>query len=319
MMFLLNELSIHNQYQSESDFIASLKVVLGCRDLLRKYQRSLHCGRGTLGNRQVIQNNLFRKVVGNIANKDIQRAVLIWIDRDGPFWDDDKLHNPDEYFSDTVKGDVVTDTVLAEAAFRMSQKMDASVVSFSPSDYLFSPVVIKWYRNADDVLDLSIANYWQIQLLNDLLVTLQPPIQSWGQFIAYAKLQFENLIFLPSFESRLKGQPFNHIVADQALFLLSVINEIKTCFDDTGRRTKKGDEFVASYFMGDRARFSDESPTNKIKFSKELTFKKEDGTGVLCSFHGKISHGYYRLHISSPITKNNPLYVAYLGPKITKD
>ena len=124
---------------------------------------------------------------------------------------------------------------------------------------------------------------------------------------------------MPSFESRLEGQPFSHTIAEHALFLLNVLDELKDCFDDSGHRTKKGDEIINSYFTGDRARFSDESLTNKVGFKKDLTFKKEDGTAVFCSFHGKISHKYYRLHMSWPITKNDPLYVAYLGPKITKE
>ena len=134
-----------------------------------------------------------------------------------------------------------------------------------------------------------------------------------------AKVRFENVIFLPSFENGLKGQPFVQTIVDQTIFLLSVINELKSCFDESGHRTKKGNEIISSYFTGDRARFSDESSTNKIRFIKELTFKKEDGTDVFCAFHGKISHKYYRLHMSWPVTKTNPLYVAYLGPKITKD
>jgi hypothetical protein len=318
MMFLLNELSIHNQFQSEADFLTSLKIVLKCRDVLRRYQRSLHCSRGTLGNRQVVRNNPFRKVVGNIANKDIQRAVLLWIDRDGPFWDDDKLHSPDELFSEDTKGDVVTDTVLAEAAFMIYQKMDASVVSFSPSDYLYSPVVVRWHRNPDDVFDISVANHWETLLVSDLLAALEPPIQSWGQLVEYVELHYENIVFLPSFASDLKGQPFSHTIAEHALFLLKVIDELKTCFDVSGHRTKKGNEIIESYFTGDHAMFSDESPTNKIAFRKDLTFKKDDETEVFCSFHGKISHKYYRLHMSWPVTKNDPLYVAYLGPKITK-
>ena len=318
MMFLLNELSIHNQFQSGPEFETSLNLVLMCRDLLRKYQMTLRCGRGTLGNRQVIRHMSFRQAVGNIADKNLQRAVLLWIDKDGPFWDDEKIHSPDEYFSD-INDDLITDTVLAEVAFRLYQKMNSSVVSFFPSDYSYSPIVVKWHKNAGDFFDISVVNFWEIRLLRDLLITLQPPVQSWGQLVEYAKLHYENIVFLPSFESGLKGQPFSHTIAEHALFLLSVVDELKTCFDDSGHRTRKGDEIIESYFTGERARFSDESPTNKTGFKKDLTFKKDDGSDVFCSFHGKISHNYFRLHMSWPAVKNEPLFIAYLGPKITKD
>jgi len=317
MMFLLNELSLHGQFESEAEFLKSFRAILECRSALREYQRVLYCGRATLGERQVVKQTTFRKLVWGLSDKNIQRIIFQWVDKNGPFWDDDMLHSPDEYFDDN-KGEPVTNTVLAEAAFRIFEKNDSSVVSFNPSDYLFSPVIINWHRDSNDIIGIPISNRWQIQLLRDLLAELQPPIQSWNELTEYAKSHFSNLVFLSSFDLKLKSQPFNHAIADQAVRLLDIVNELKSCFDEPGKRTKRGDEIILSYFTGDRARFSDESTTNKIEFKKDLTFKKEDETDVLCSFHGKISHRYYRLHMSWPVTKNDPLYVAYLGPKITK-
>jgi hypothetical protein len=228
------------------------------------------------------------------------------------------LHSSDEYF-DNSKGEPVTDTVLAEAAFRVFEKNDSSVVSFNPSDYLFSPIIINWHRDSGDALGIEISNYWQIQLLRDFLAQLQPPLQSWNQLLIFVKSHFINLVFLPSFEAELEKQPFNHTIAEQSIRLLSVISELKSCFDEAGKRTKKGDEIYSSFFTGKRARFSDESDTNKVRFQKELTFKNDDGVDIFCPFHGKISYRYYRLHISWPIAKDEALYIAYLGPKITKD
>jgi len=193
-MFLLNELSIHNQYQSEADFESSLNIVLACRDLLRKYKRTLHCGQGTLGNRPVIRSMSFRQVVGNIPNKNVQRLVMLWVDRDGPFWDENKFHDPEEIFSDN-NDEIISNSELAEAAYRLYQKMDSSVVSFSPSDYLHSPIVVKWHRDSDSILEILVANYSEILLLSDLLSALQPPIQSWGQLIEYANIHYKNSTF----------------------------------------------------------------------------------------------------------------------------
>ena len=319
MMFLLNELSLHNQYKTESEFIKSLRIVLETRELLRTYHRTLYCGRKTLGNRVVMRSMPLRKIVGNLSDKNIQRTVFQWIDKDGPFWDDERLHSSEEYYSEGRNENIVTDTVLAEAAFRVLEKMETSIFSFSPSDYLFSPVIINRHCDSTAVINLQISNYWQIQFLGDLLAKLETPVQSWIQLIEYANSHFTNLTFLPSFEVRLRGQPFSTTIAEQAIRLLSIINELKNCFDDLGHRSRKGEELIESFFTGDRARFSDELSTNINRFSKELTFRKIDGTPILCSFHGKISHRYYRLHISWPVTKNDPLYVAYLGPKITKE
>lgn len=49
-----------------------------------------------------------------------------------------------------------------------------------------------------------------------------------------------------------------------------------------------------------------------------MTFKDEHGNPLECFWHGKISTSYYRIHFSYPITHDEPLYIAYIGPKLTK-
>ena len=100
--------------------------------------------------------------------------------------------------------------------------------------------------------------------------------------------------------------------------LLSILDEMKTCFDAQGKRTARGHGIYTEHFTGASAKFSDESGINKRRFRQELTFNTQDGKKMFCAYHGKISYQYYRLHFSWPITNTDPLYIAYLGPKITK-
>jgi hypothetical protein len=39
---------------------------------------------------------------------------------------------------------------------------------------------------------------------------------------------------------------------------------------------------------------------------------------IFCTWHGKVKTPQYRIHFSWPISAVAPLYVVYIGPKITK-
>jgi hypothetical protein len=84
-MFLLNELSLHGQYETEADFLKSLKTVFECRSVLREYQRTLYCSRATFGERRVIKDKTFRRLVWDLSDKNIRSVIFRWIDKDGPF------------------------------------------------------------------------------------------------------------------------------------------------------------------------------------------------------------------------------------------
>lgn len=74
------------------------------------------------------------------------------------------------------------------------------------------------------------------------------------------------------------------------------------------------------HFTGDKAWFSDSSSTEKSDFRKELTFRHPMNAGeyLFCTWHGKVKTPQLRIHFSWPIRASDPLYVVYIGPKITK-
>jgi len=319
MAFYLNEISIHNQFHDSEHFLNSLRLLWGCKELLHRHQYALNCTRSVLGNRPVMNDIKFRSVIGNLQDRNIQRAILRWVDQDGPFWDDDqvRLHSPDEYFS-CSSDEIVTDTALAEAAYLAWMGHDTALVSFAPSDYLKNPLLVSWYKTSYDKVDIYLDNYWDYIELGKWLATMSTPLHSWAQMFERVRAEFTNLVFLTSFETGFNGLPFNSTIADHAIRLLAILNELKGCFDCNGERTPRGHEIYQDFFTGGKAKFSDESDTNKVKFEKELTFEDLDGNPIFCPFHGKISYQSYRLHFSWPITRDGILYITYLGPKITK-
>ena len=119
----------------------------------------------------------------------------------------------------------------------------------------------------------------------------------------------------------LKPEPFSGTIAKRVQILLSYLNELNRCFSENGQLTERGQEIVSNYFQGDNALFTDESEPNKQRFKTQLTFRKpETNEPIFCPFHGKIKAGkQYRIHFNWP--KENPtepLYIVYIGPKITK-
>jgi hypothetical protein len=76
----------------------------------------------------------------------------------------------------------------------------------------------------------------------------------------------------------------------------------------------------AAHFVGEKAWLTDSSDAEKRQFRSELTFPNPEKSGqhLFCSWHGKVKTPQLRIHFSWPIAANTPLYIVYVGPKITK-
>jgi hypothetical protein len=313
MEFLVNELSLHGQFHSVETFIASLKELMRCRDVAAGFQYPLYCSRRIV-NRTVTSEMFFKQAVAHQG--ELTRRVMIWIDRQGPFWDEPPEHDAGEWYE--WQKDIVTETSLGEACYKLSRNTSTAVISFSPSDFLYNPLHIIW-RQSDTWEDtVELENFWQAQELHKCLESYRPLPSSWTSLVEQARADFSQLILLDSVLDALAGEPFNITIARRVLELLGILNTLKNSMDDKGAFTAKGHELLQNHFRGKKAAFSDESETNKQLFKQALTFRKPDGEQIFCPYHGKIGHRYFRIHHSWPIHQDEPLYIAYIGPKITK-
>ncbi|MFN0043644.1 MAG: hypothetical protein ACKVSF_10595, partial [Alphaproteobacteria bacterium] len=89
----------------------------------------------------------------------------------------------------------------------------------------------------------------------------------------------------------------------------------------TGAEGPNARELRQQHFVGDRARFSDESARNKVEFSAAMTFVDPDNANrrIFCPWHGKIQTPQFRIHFEWPVPVGQQLLkVLYIGPKITK-
>jgi len=318
MQFLLNELSLHNQYKNLHDFQASLKQILRLRKFILEKGYHLFCT-DRIHTQSVSGSQQFNQVLMKTQDHNMRMMVLSWLSKDGPYWDKPPEHDfGQDYFTLAEDSDnLVTGSALAEAAFKVERGELCSTISFSPSNYCFSPIKIVWYQNKKSVT-IRFDNFWEAQSINEFLENLPVPVTSWKLMVDVAKNRFQNLLFGDDLLENLIGIPFQQAVANRSFELLAVLNELRQCFDDNGNRTQRGHEIIQNHFHGDSAHFSDESENNKHRFRKELTFILPNGEEVFCPFHGKIRTAVFRIHFTWPMTANSPTFIAYIGPKITR-
>lgn len=319
MELLANELSLHEQFHDSGTFHAAFSRIMAMRAIARRYKLELHCQRDLLSSNPIRGETLQKTIMG--FPREERLAALGWLTRKGPFWEDIRRHSGNDYLE--CGNDVVTDTAIGEAAFRKLHGVDCGLVSFTPSEWEFAPVKVTWRREAEQLDDRSTAlkNWWNGEALEDALRECAPPILTWRELAEVCPSRFEGLTFSGDcFDPLINGVPFAKSSADRILVLLGILDALVQEREDTGEWTAEGRQIYRQYFMGDRALFSDSSPSERRKFRKELTFGHPENPGgrLCCPWHGKVSHKTLRLHFSWPPPAKQPVYVVYAGPKITK-
>lgn len=320
--FIVNDLSINGQFTNVPSFEDSIDRVMVIRNIINQYGSDLYCHR-SMAQAQVTEGMAMPQAINNLPlNK--KRAFMQWLTRQGPFWEDARNHAPDEWFqwSETI----VTDTAVGEAAWCCFHGIERNLVSFIPSDWKFSPVPVEWLVADAVKKKVTVVNLWEPATIQDLLEKSPPPIKSWDQLKSLTTARYQELTFsLDAFEP-LKGLPFSSAAAHRIVVLLKILNQFKTCFDDDGKRTREGNDIYQNFFTGKKGKggrgalFSDSSDSEKDKFGSELTFNDPGDVekSLSCPWHGKVQTPQLRVHFSYPVRSDKPLYIVYVGEKITK-
>lgn len=286
------------------------------REVAKRFGHAMYCHRN-LASAQVTQDFLMQQVVQTMA-RDEQRALMGWLTRHGPFWEDAQQHSPHDYLE--CRGEVVTDTAVGEAAYCCFRDIQRDLISLSPSSWEFSPVIVSWIRDTDDQHDIEVINHWELRTLETALRAAPEPLASWDQLADVSTTRYANLTFSPDSFAALRGCPFNKGAANRIMVRLNALDRLKICFDESGQRTAEGHRLYQKHFTGQKAWFSDSSETEKHDFEKELTFQHPEraGESLFCSWHGKVKTPQLRIHFSWPVRVTEPLYVVYIGPKLTR-
>jgi hypothetical protein len=314
----LNDQSLHGQFRDSSAFRKSLSGIMEMRALARRFDRDVHCHWAIL-TRDVLRDVSLQRAVGALP-RDQQRAVMSWLDRGGPFWSLDRRHGGDDYLESG--GDVVTDSAIGEAAFRTLHGVEGNLMSFTPSGWNQSPVEVIWRREAEGFDDESVEveNFWTVGRLQERLARAMPPIRSWSQLQQVSERGFPRLVFGEKCFSPLGALPFRRSAATRILELLRILDRFAVAFHADGSRNHEGHMLYRDHFTGDNAAFSDSSLTEQRDFGQKLRFPHPDAPDqvVPCTWHGKIRTMTLRMHFSWPVRHGQPVYVMYIGQKITR-
>lgn len=322
MDLLVNDMSLHGQYPDIQSFKSAIARVMKIKNMAKQYGLELLCHRKVVS-AQIIKTKTLLQIIQSF-DKNQKRAIMLWLTRTGPFWDDERLHTPEDYM--VCQNQVVTDSAVGESAWCCMNGIDRCLVSFSPSEWEIPLLAVDLYEDEKSTGIVKVQNFWDLMTINTFFTKRPVLLNSWDQLRDIAGLRFEHLSFSDETFTHLKGYPFVHGAAQRLITLLQILNEFKTCHDKQGIRTKEGHELYQNFFTGKKggggkgALFKDSSDSEKADFKKEMTFKHPTCSGetLFCPWHGSTQTPQLRIHFSWPVKADEPIYIVYVGPKITK-
>lgn len=316
MDFLMNELSIRGQFNSVGEFFVAVERLMGIRQEIIRLGSELFCHRNMAAAQVTPQYSMPQAIQS--MDRERQRAWMQWLTRFGPFWVDGRQHGGDDWL-ELANGDVVTDSAIGEAAYCRLNGLDREIVSIDPSSWLVDLISVTWRIGDQAEKTVAVKNHWALESVSQSLANAPLPFYSWPTLDtrsrqAFARLTFSDNTFVP-----LHGHPYSSGVAERIWIRLATLNRYCECFDGDGNRTSEGDRIYANHFVGDKAWFTDSSDQEKIDFKNKLTFPHPEmpGERLFCSGHGKVKSPQIRIHFPWPIVGNTPVYIVYVGPKIT--
>lgn len=316
----LNDASLQGQFVDSSDFGNVLRELMSARARLPVLRQQLRSTR-SLPAAMIAPQKTARHALSELRDKDLRAAIFAWLDRNGPFVDDERLVEDDDYF-EYCKVDV-TATGLGEAARRTKAGYDCATYSFAGGDidYALDPLEVDHGLLEERLGRYEIANVWQVDALLARAVEAEVPARTWTDLIQSARSRFPSLEIGPlETHPALAREPFEASLRDPCLKLLKVLNAYVAGRNVDGSEGPDARKIIEDHFTGERAWFSGESPTNQVAYRREMTFSRFSGGTYFAHWHGKISHRFFRLHFEWPLEPNRKkLEIFYLGPKITKD
>jgi hypothetical protein len=318
MEWHINDLSLCGQFADPHAFKASIEPILRLRQKRDDLKRRILCSRN-LYLRPVTPTYNVQQAIFAAKDPTYKRLALEWFANSGPFWDDTRVANTEDYFH--FEGEDVTDQGLGEAARRLLNETSAGSISFLDSHrkrFEQTPLVVNHGLPEDPLDQINIANFW---LLDAIAAAAVVPPSSWPELLATAAANLDQLIFSDEILSQLRPNPFYQGISDRILDLLGILQVISTETREDSSLSPRGLELQQMHFVGEKASFTDESEDNKRTFKAEMTFRDPADTSrkLFCPWHGKVKIGQYRIHFEWPIPKGQrKIKVAYIGPKITK-
>lgn len=256
-------------------------------------------------------------MIGNL------KAIIERRQRQGPFTEDDRLAEVDDYYE--YRGVDVTDSGLGEAARRTRTNEHVATFSFIGGilPFQLTPLPVDHGLAEERLGRYEVENFWTVDQLATSAIEHESPATSWKQLVEVARRRYPRLLIPDSLyqDQRLAREPFEAAIRDRTLALLGHLDLYMSDRLPGGQEGERARFVIDTFFTGDRALFTGESESNRRAFAGELTFPDPSAADrtVDAHWHGKISRRHFRLHFEWPVPSGaTQLKVVYLGPKLTK-
>ena len=318
MQLIANDLSVHGQFHDYRGVRESFGTIHALRAVAKRFGRDIQCSRDLLY-AEPLEGVPMSQAIGRLS-RDQRRSMMSWLTSAGPFWDDLRQHGPDDFLE--CAGEIVTDSAVGEAAFRSLHAVQCALVSFVPSDWDHTPVEVALRHAEDEVADriAMLPNWRTVSEAESGLAEAGMPMNTWTELQDSCAMRFTRLHLADDSFAELAGVPFARSSAERIFVLLGILDRRARAFDASGAPTTEARHIHKNYFSGENALFSDSSNTEKRDFHDRLTFPHpaNPGESLWCPWHGKEHRSTLRLHFSWPFRPDEPVYVVYVGPKLTK-
>lgn len=312
----VNELALSEACAAASPPHRALERLLLIRKQSDLIRRVLYCA-GSMSRTEVRPGLTIAAVAGSMS-RDRRSLLLNWVNQKGPFIEADRLAVDDDLF---YFGDIeVTELGLGEAARRILATRRAGVLSVivnaAASRFSESPLRVVQGFLAEPIRQLDVPNYWEASDLEEVLKGKAPTPTNWSDLLDQCRSRYDRLWIGEHCDATLKPRPYTHSVGDGITRLLDILQTVMVEMEEDGSLTPNGRRLLQQHFVGERALFSDESPSRKEANPGRFVFPDPAGHGRLkCFWHGKVSTQFYRLHFEWPVRSPcQRLKVVYIGP-----
>lgn len=320
MRWYLNDSSLQGQFATEREFVDEIGKLARLKMHLPVSGSQLYCT-SKLALTKVTREASCSEAILRAAQVDEKRLILSWIAKSGPFLEEDRMPEQDDYFE--FEGLDVTDHGLGEAARRENNRDDSGIFSFTGGTINFerTPLVVQHGLPEDPFGHIHIPNVWEVPHLEERIRGISAEPQNWKELLQVCRSRFELLMIPDSVQERIERETFYPVVARRTLVLLQTLHIIVSGRSAQGSLNEKALSLWQQHSQGGKAWFTDESEGNKHKFKNEMTFPDPENPSnrLFCPWHGKIKTPQFRIHFEWPVPPGQSrLKILYIGPKITK-
>jgi len=131
----INDLSVDGQFTDAHNFRENLQPLLEFRAKYPALSQRMFCSR-LFSDRPATPTQTVQAAVVATHDRTYIGLVLRWLTGSGPFWDDSRAENPDDYFH--FEGNDVTLQGMGEAARRRILGVEAGTFSFTGNTTRFA-------------------------------------------------------------------------------------------------------------------------------------------------------------------------------------